>query len=153
MTLHIPKAGTAVTRLSFVICASLLFGTALFGKDDPWAKVTELRNRAELRIYKKGVAEPVNAVFFEATDERLIAVVKNAQVSFAKEDIDRVDARPAAAGKKKVAAETKVKTDTPDTTPRPPHGVDVPRDSWSGGVSFGGSKADFETIYRRQSAK
>ena len=131
-----------------VICATLLFAA-----ENPWAKVTELKNRTELRVFKKGVTEPVNAVFFEATDDRLIAVVKNAQVSFAKDEIDRIDARPAATGKKKIATESKSKTEPPDTTPRPPHGVDVPRDSWSSGVSIGGGKADFETIYRRQSAR
>jgi hypothetical protein len=54
--------------------------------------VKELKSRAELRIYKKGAREPINATFDDATDDRLIVVVKNEQVAIPKEDIDRLDA-------------------------------------------------------------
>lgn len=133
----------------------LAFASLLFGADNPWTKVQELKSRAELRIYKKGVAEPVNAVFFEATDDKVIVVVKNAQVAIAKDDIDRLDARPAGKTARTVTREAKVTPGTPpDTAPQPPHGVDVPKDSWSTGMSIGGgSKPDFETIYKRPNRK
>jgi hypothetical protein len=131
----------------------LLLAAGLFAVENPWSRVQELKNRAELRIYRKGVAEPVNALFCGVTDDVLIAVVRNAQVSFAKNEIDRLDARPASAAKRTVKPESKVKTEMPDGTPHPQRGLEVPRDSWSGGVSFGSDKPDFETICRRQSAK
>jgi len=43
-----------------------------------WDKLKELKSGTELRIYKKGV--PILAVMDEATDDRLLVVVKNEQV-------------------------------------------------------------------------
>ncbi len=78
-----------------------------------------------------------------------MAVVKNEQVAIAKDDIDRVDARPSQSTPR-VTKETRQSSTEPNREgsvahPRP---ADVPTSSSSTNVSFGG-KPDFETIYRR----
>jgi hypothetical protein len=67
----------------------------LSGADNPWAKVQELKSRSELRIYKKGAREPLMATLDEVTEDRILIVVKNEQMSVPKDDIDRLDARAA----------------------------------------------------------
>jgi hypothetical protein len=122
---------------------------AAFGADDPWAKVRELKSGAELRIVKKGAAQPVLAKFDEVTDENVLVVLKNAQVAIPKDQIERIDYRPAKPGR--------VKADTKTTPPEPPTGVDRttvpitnrPSRSMTSGVTIE-SKPDFETVYRRQ---
>lgn len=129
--------------------ATFLFAAAvLLGADSSWTRVKELKSRAELRIYKKGAREPITATFDDANDERLIVVVKNEQVAIPKEDIDRLDARPAA-GPRKVSVDKTEKITPPDPVPNPRSGPAGPGESTSSNVSFGGSKGDFETIYRR----
>jgi hypothetical protein len=124
----------------------LLAAAAAFAADDPWAKVRELKGGTELRIYKKGTAQPVLAKSDELTDDNLVVVVKNAQVAIPRDQIDRIDYRPY---KSRVTTETKSKTTEPDTTPGPPgHGSTVPGTSTSTNVGIG-SKPDFEEIYRR----
>jgi hypothetical protein len=133
------------------IATFLLAAAMLLGADTSWTRVKELKTRAELRVYKKGAREPINATFDEATDERLIVVVKNEQVAIPKEDIDRVDARPAVTPRK-VSVQKTEKVTEPDPVPNPRTGPAVPGESTSSNVSFGGSKPDFETIYRRGAA-
>src|SRR3982750_1514252 len=87
-----------------------------FAADDPWAKVKEIKSGAELRVYKKGAAQPLLVKMDEATDERLVIVNKNEQTSIAKEDIDRVDARPS--GKRPVTKETKTTMSDTNADPR-----------------------------------
>ena len=132
------------------IALLMLMGTVLWGADNPWAKVQELKSRSELRIYKKGAREPLMATLDEVTEERILIVVKNEQMSIPKEDIDRLDARPSGKTPSKVTKETTVKTIEPDYTPHPPGGVQVPGESYNTSISrSGGSKPDFETVYRR----
>jgi hypothetical protein len=131
----------------------LATAAVLLAADNPWAKVMELKSRAELRIYKKGSAEPIIAVLDEPGEERLLVVVKNRQVAIAREDIDRLDARPVAKTARKTTVEQTAKTTDPDYTPHPNGGPAVPGTSYGSNVSFGGSKPDFETVYRRQVAK
>jgi hypothetical protein len=130
------------------IATFILAATVLLGADTSWTRVKELKSRAELRIYKKGAREPINATFDDANDERLIVVIKKEQVAIPKEDIDRLDARPAATPRKVNVEKTEKVTD-PDPVPNPRTGPAAPGESTSSNVSFGGSKADFETIYRR----
>jgi uncharacterized sporulation protein YeaH/YhbH (DUF444 family) len=130
----------------FRIVTAFLVAALLLAADNPWAKVKELQNRSELRIYKKGVREPITAVFDEANDDRIIVVVKDKQMAIPKEDIDRIDARAGAA--RKVNVEKTDKRTEPDYVPRPNSGPPVPGTSSSSNVSFGG-KPDFQTIYRR----
>jgi uncharacterized sporulation protein YeaH/YhbH (DUF444 family) len=133
----------------------MLLGAALWGADNPsvdnpWAKVRELKSRSELRIYKKGAREPLIATLDEVTEDRILIVVKNEQMSVPKEDIDRLDARPAGKTPSKIVKETTAKTTEPDYTPHPPGGVNVPGESYNTSVSrSSGSKPDFETVYRR----
>src|ERR1700734_2058170 len=82
------------------IVTFLLAAAVLLGADTSWTRVKELKSRAELRVYKKGAREPINATYDDANDERLIVVVKNEQVAIPKEDIDRLDARPIATPRK-----------------------------------------------------
>ena len=87
-----------------------------FAADNPWDKVRELKTGTELRILKKGARQPILATMDEANDERLIVVIKNEQLAIQKDDIDRIDFRPAT--KSKIAKETRTtQTDSTQTTP------------------------------------
>ncbi|MGI8742703.1 MAG: hypothetical protein ACR2NN_09060 [Bryobacteraceae bacterium] len=133
--------------LLFLIAAAMLFGA-----DDPWTKVRELKSGTELRVYKKGASKPILAKADEATDDKLVVVVKNEQVAIAKEDIDRIEARPVRTGSRVTKETRKTTTDAviePGTAARPRQAT-VPGTSSSTNVSIG-SKPDFETIYRRTS--
>ena len=126
----------------------LLAATTAFAADDPWAKVRDLKGGTELRIYKKGAAQPVLAKSDDVTGDNLMVVVKNEQVAIPKDQIDRIEYRPTKPGGR-LTTETKSKPTEPDTTPGPPgHGSTVPGNSTSTNVSIG-SKPDFELIYKR----
>src|ERR1700704_3926383 len=129
----------------------VLTAFTVLAADNPWSKVRELKSGSELRIYKRGATQPVIATMDEADDERLIAVVKNAQVAFAKADIDRIDSRPETKGGRMVKTTTTTNTDLHDKVAAPgPQGQMGPSSSTS--TSFGNRpKPDFETIYRRAS--
>jgi hypothetical protein len=132
------------------ICLLLAAVSVVFGAGDPWAKVRDIKSGTELRIYKRGVKQPVLAKMDEATDERLIIALKEEQTSIAKEDIDRVDARPAQTGSR-IVKETKTTTTAPNHSASPRDNVGgsaMPGTSTSSGLSIGG-KPDFETVYRR----
>ncbi len=120
----------------------------LFAADNPWAKVTALPNRSELRIYQKGVRDAITATLADATDERIVVVVKNKQMTIAKDDIERIDARPMEPKKKPEVTTTQTTTD-PDLAPRLGAGPPMPNTSTSSGMSFGGNKPDFKTVYTK----
>jgi len=131
-----------MTRAFFVGLAAI----AALAADDPWAKVHDLKSGTELRIFKKGSPQPVIAKMDELKEDALLVVVKSEQVAIPKDQIDRVDARPAG---KRVTVNSKTETTEPDTRPAPPgYSSQIPGTSTSSGVSIG-SKPDFETIYRR----
>ena len=136
-----------LTTLLFV----LLAGSAAFAADDPWTKVKDLKSGTELRIYKKGTAQPILAKSDDVTEDNLIVVVKNEQIAIAKDLVDRIDYRTNKGGR--ITTETRVRgRPTPDSTPQPPgHGSDVPGASTSTSVGIG-SKPDFEMIYKRPAA-
>lgn len=136
-------------RIATFPCAILmLFGMLLSGADTSWTKVKDLKTGAELRIYKTGARERTNAIFYDATDDRLIVVVKKEQIAIPKGDIERIDARPVSVPQKASVQKTERQTD-PDYTPgRPFSGPPLPGANSSSNVSFG-NKPDFETIYRR----
>ena len=119
--------------------------------DDPWAKVKELKTGTEVRIYKTNGKQPIVAKMDELGDDSLIVVVKNEQTAIPKDQIERVDARPAVKGSR-VTKESRITTDTPQPQPVGPQPTpgrpDVPGTSSSSGLSVG-SKPDFETVYRR----
>src|ERR1019366_2921783 len=87
----------------------LLFCTALvaFAADDPWAKVKELKTGTELRVYKKGAAQPLLVKMDELTDDNLVVINKNEQTAITRDQIDRVDYRPS--GKSRITKETTTK--------------------------------------------
>ena len=106
-----------------------------FAADDPWVKLKEIKSGTELRVFKRGSAQPLLVKMDEATDERLVIVNKTEQTSIAREEIDRVDARPS--NKRPVTRESKAS------------GGETPGSSGlSSSLSIGG-KPDFETVYRR----
>lgn len=108
------------------------------GEDD-WDKLGQLRSGTELRVFRKGTREPLNAQLGEATEENLVVVVGNGQSAIPRDQIDRIDARPSSA--RPVTRETKTR-DSVDTKGKPER-------SYSSGVSVG-SKPGFETVYRRR---
>jgi hypothetical protein len=120
----------------------LLTSLAAFGADDDWAKVKTLKTGAELRVYKKGSKQPISAQLGELTDDSLVVIVKKGETAIPKDQIERVDARPASGSRW-----TKEKTATKDNVG--PDGAVT--SSESAGYSIG-SKPDFETVYRRSAA-
>jgi hypothetical protein len=129
----------------------LLSATLVFAADDPWAKVKDLKTGTELRIIKVGAKQPIMAKMDELTDENLLVIIKNEQTAIPRDQIERIDSRPAGKG-------TRVTTESKTTSeggpngqpvgPRPTPGAMVPGTSSSNSVSMG-NKSDFETIYRR----
>src|SRR5579863_6245112 len=92
----------------------LLAAMTAFAADDPWAKVRDLKGGTELRIYKRGIPQPVLAKSADVTDDNLIVVVKNEQVAIPKDQIDRIDYRPKPGSR--LTTETKSKPTDPDYT-------------------------------------
>jgi hypothetical protein len=132
-----------MTRLVLVLLTALV----LFAADNPWLKVQQLPNRSELRIYRKGEKSPLNAVLADASENVLVVVAKDKQLTIQKEEIDRLDARPPAKSKKAEVTTTQRQSD-PDYTPQPgPGHTALPGSSSSSSVSFGGDKGEFKTVY------
>jgi len=134
------------TLLVFLIAA------AAFGADDPWAKVKDLKSGAEIRIYKRGSAQPLVGTFDELRDDDIVVVVKHEQSAIPKDQIDRLDARPQKPASR-IRTESKSQTELPDarsSIPAPRQGAPRPTTSSSTNVTIG-SKPDFETVYRRAS--
>ena len=129
--------------LLFLLSAASLFAAA----DDPWTKVKDLKSGAEIRILKRGAAKPIEGKLDEVRDDAVVIVLKNEQISVAKSDIDRLDARPKGS---RIVKTGEAKTTDPDTTPPVGmgHGANVPGTSYSSGLSIG-SKPDYETVYHR----
>ena len=121
-----------------------------FCADDPWTAVTKLASGTEIRVVKKGSGQPVIGKFDEANDDRVLLVVKNSQVSIAKDQIDRLDARPSSPSRVKVEGKNTV--DDPQAAKEPQVGMNGhpggSSTTSSTSVSVGG-KPDFETVYRR----
>jgi hypothetical protein len=134
-----------MTRKLLIVC--LAVSAALFAADDPWAKVRELKSGTEIRIVKRGTATPVLAQMGELTDDNLVIIVKNEQTAIARDQIERIDARPKGS---RVKNESRVTTEQtmgkPDGS-RPAPAVQS-NQSYSSGLAIG-SKPDFETVYRR----
>jgi len=130
-----------------LFCGALLANTA----DDPWTKVKAIKSGNELRVYKKGSTQPLLVKMDDATDERLLVVNKNEQTSIAKEDIDRIDARPT--NKRAVTKEVKETTGDSNSDPRsaiPGPQPNRPGPTSSSSTTFStGGKPDFVTVYRR----
>ena len=129
----------------------LIAVASAWAADDAWSKVKALKTGTELRVYKKGSMQPILAQMDELTDENLIVIVKKTQTAIARDQIDRIEARPQAG--RRLTTETTTKETAPDAKsasaqPSPGHGPDVPETSTSTNVSVG-SKPNFEVVYRR----
>ncbi len=118
----------------------LLSVMTVFGAEDQWSRVSKLKSGVELRVYKRGVLQPVLAKMGETTDENLVVIVKNEQVAIAKDDIDRIEYRPDQPGGRMVQ-ETKTTASKTDPTSTSQSSSLVVR-----------SRPDFETIDRRPPA-
>ncbi len=128
---------------------SVLLCLSVYAADDSWAKLKVLASGGEVRILKKGAALPILAQLDEVTDENVIVVIKNQQVAVPKQDILRIDYRPAVKGPKTVK-ETRTKTNEAPTGSKPvpgPGAPNGPSSSTSTNISST-PKGDFETIYR-----
>ncbi|HVW09754.1 MAG TPA: hypothetical protein VHC90_14295 [Bryobacteraceae bacterium] len=134
-------------RLALILLAAL----TLFGADNPWLKVQQLPNRSELRVYRKGEKSPLNAVLADTSGDAIVVVAKDKQLTIHKDEIDRLDARPPARSGKPEVTSTSKQSD-PDYTPQPGPGERpaLPSTSASSGISFGGNKGEFRTVYTRK---
>ena len=118
--------------------------------EDSWKKVQELKTGTEIRIYKRGDRQPIIATLDEATDDHVSFATKKEQTSLPKDDVIRVDARPAGA-KRSIQKETKTSESVENPKPGMPNYPGErpgPSSNTSSNVSIGG-KPDFETVYRK----
>ena len=111
-------------KLALFLCTAFL----AYGADDPWAKLKELKTGTELRVFKKGAAQPVLVKMDELTDDNLVVINKNQQTAIPRDQIDRVDYRPS--GKSRV---------TKDSTTKVNDGVGDPKAVIPGPNSGGGT--------------
>jgi hypothetical protein len=133
-----------IPRLLWFAFATL----TLFAADNPWDKVREIKTGTELRILKKGSRQPVLGIMDEANDERIVVVIKNEELAIQKDDIDRIDARPAT--KSRINKETRVtQSDSTQTPPVGPQGSQAGPSTSTTTSYSGAAKPDFVTIYRR----
>jgi hypothetical protein len=133
----LPRRGSDMRAFLLLLLAALV----AFGADDDWAKVKALKTGAELRVYKKGSAQPISAAFGDLTDDNLIVILKKTETAIPRAQIERIDARPTAGNR---VTKDAVAKDTVD-----PDGS--PRSSLSTGYSIG-SKPDFQIVYKRTAA-
>ena len=125
----------------------------VFGADDPWLKVKELKIGSELRVYKRGSMQPLLVKMDELTDENLVVIQKNEQTAIPRSEIERIDARPSARVRTTtdtVTAEKNAATDPRSNIPgpnQPPGAVHATTTTASSGVNW--TKVDFETVYRK----
>jgi hypothetical protein len=134
-----------MTRFVLILITAL----TLFGADNPWRTVQKLPNRSELRIYRKGEKSPLNAVLADTSEDAIVVIAKDKQITIHKDEIDRLDSRPPSTSKKPEVTTAEKQTD-PDYTPQPGGRTPMPGTSTSSGVSFGGNKGDFKTVYTRK---
>ena len=118
---------------------------------DDWLNVIKLKSGTELRILRDGSKQPFVAQMDHATEDSLFIATKTEQTVISKDEIERIDYRPKGGSRMvKQSAVTKSGPGNPSPSEervggRPPG----PSHSASTNVSIG-SKADFETIYRRK---
>src|SRR5581483_6357097 len=129
-----------MSRLIFFLLAA----ATAFAADDAWAKVQALKSGTEIRVIKKGATKPILGKIDEANADRLVLVVKNEQLAIAKDQIDRVDYRPAGG---RVTVTGKTTEDDPTAAREPRAGMNHQPEgggtSTSSSVNIG-SKPDFE---------
>jgi hypothetical protein len=128
----------------------LLTAMAALAAEDSWVQVRELKSGAELRIYRVNAKEPFLAKLDQASDESLIVITKNGQVSIPKEDIQRLDCRRAPPHR--LVKETRVERKIP------PKGAEITNNTIRGATTSVKTRLDipsesaFEKIYDRTPA-
>ncbi|HEV2688825.1 MAG TPA: hypothetical protein VGV35_09730 [Bryobacteraceae bacterium] len=116
----------------------------------PWDIIRELKSGTELRIFKRGSLAPILAAMDDATDDRLLVVVKNEQMAIERNDIDRIDARPRSSRLTKESHTVNDAANGPTSVGPQPLGSRMSAPGGSQSTSIGvGTKPEFETIYRR----
>jgi hypothetical protein len=140
-------------KMVIIWCAAAL----VFGADDPWAKVKELKTGAELHVYRRGAVEPLAVKMDELTERNLLVINKSAQTAIPRNEIERIDAR-LTPGTRTVsdtkATEKNAATDPRSTIPgpnSPPGAMHSPSTGVSNGVTW--TKPGFETVYRRTASE
>jgi hypothetical protein len=137
-------------KTTILLCAAAALA---IGADDPWAKVKELKTGAELRVYKRGATQPLSVKMDELTDENLVVISKSEQVAIPRDQIERIDSRPA--GRTRTTTDTATAEKNAATDPRsnipgpnsPPGAMHAPSTTTSSGVTW--TSQPFETIYHR----
>lgn len=135
------------------ILALLFLAAPLGWSADDWVKVKALTSGTELKIWKTGSKQALEAKMDEATDESLIVATKKEQVSIPREQIQRIDAR-APKRRERPATTTTSKNDIPGADPATvnrPTRAGGPAGSVSTSTTWGGA-APFETVYRKGAA-
>ncbi len=131
----------------------LVAGVVAMGADDPWAKVKELKSGSELKLWKKGASQPIDAIYDDLGEEKLLVVLKNEQVAIPKDGIDRIDARPSTKkDKPKVESTVQKDINNPSAIAAPPRDQksrSIPGESTSASTNVSWGKPGFETVYRR----
>jgi hypothetical protein len=122
---------------------------------DPWAKVQELKSGGEVRIFKTHSTKPVLGKIEEVHDDSVIIATRNEEIAVQKDDIDRLDYRPA--GGTKGTKTTRTTTSDPVANaagPAPTHSREANGSGASSSTDYSfGSKPDFQTVYRRPAGK
>jgi hypothetical protein len=143
----------AVAGLRVLGAIVVLAGGLLAQSPSDWSKVMELATGSELRIYRGGLKKPLEAKMGEATEDRLVILLKNEQTSIERQEIDRIEWR---SGKSSVRREVSSSTDSgkvagsgvPDL---PGQTTSGPSGSSSSSITYSG-KGKFELIYVRPKA-
>jgi len=120
----------------------LAAAATLFAADDPWAKVKELKSGADIQVFRKGAPKGLAARLDEVRDDALVVRVKNEQKSIPKEEIDRLDYRPAG---RTPSGEISRGVGTSAGEPAPV--ASRPGTGYMGGIKL--TRQSYETIYRR----
>ena len=123
-------------RVILLLMAAAAFGFAAdpAKAGDPWNGVRSLKSGCDVRIYKTGSARPLAAKFIEAGDGKLVYVIKNAQSSIARKDVERVEFRPRGTSEKTESRSVGM-------------GPDGLNDSWNSGKSW--SREGWQVVYQR----
>lgn len=131
----------------------MLAALAGWGADD-WIKVRSLQSGTDLKIWRTGSKQVLEAKMDEANDERLLVATKNEQLSIPKDEIERIDKREPKAPKgpkmetrRTITTRSEVPGTDPNKINRPARPGTMPENSVSSSATWGSS--GFETVYRK----
>ncbi|MBI2685010.1 MAG: hypothetical protein HYX27_01745 [Acidobacteria bacterium] len=134
---------------SILLSVSLV--AAAFAADDGWGKVKAVPNGTEVRVTKIGARFGVIANVYEVTDESIIVTTKTEQISFAKDQIVKIESRPFASTSRVTRSSTVDNTPLNREAARPtpgPSRTPGPSGSASSGLHVSGKEA-FNLVWTR----